>query len=55
MSANIWYTILYIQVTYPKELGLKYPCFPVVLRPNADYELFILEASITHTTTHHCR
>jgi len=28
---------------------------PVVLRPNADYGLLMLEVSRSHTTTHHSR
>jgi hypothetical protein len=31
-----------------------YFCF-VALRPNAGHGFFILEVSISHTTTHHCR
>jgi hypothetical protein len=48
MSSNILCTILYLQVSYPKKLGLKYPPFPVVLRSNSGYGLLILEDSITH-------
>jgi len=55
MSANIWCTIFYLHVSYPKKLGLKYPSFPVALRPNAGYDLLILEVSRSHTTTHHSR
>ena len=46
MSANIWCTILYLQVAYPKKIGLKYH-FPVALRPNSGYDLLIIEVSIS--------